>query len=378
MIGRSVVTNPRTEDHQSTAPRLADLRAPDNGNAATTYFSGPPVKPEERVYFYPPAEWEQFIYEWATALKPAGPYIEVKQLGGAGDRGVDIAGFKTKHRFKGAWDCFQAKHYCAPLTPSDAYPEMFKIFQGVVDGHYLLPEKYYFVSPKGCGMKLTREICDPPKLKAAFSAQIDDKGPITRGIDERRLQTIRTIVEETDFSMFTSLDLEQLIASHENTRFFSARFGTPLPPRPPIEPTPEHPLAEEARYIEKLVDVYREQDSAKCCDTRSVASHPKYGPQFQRHREAFYSAEALRVYARDSVPDGTYELLQEDVYTGVIDVAETDHPSGLDRMRSVLTVSGQIDLSAHTLVSVSRLQDRQGICHQLANIDRLHWLISDD
>lgn len=80
------------------------------------------------------------------------------------------------------------------------------------------------------------------------------------------------------------------------------------------------------------------------------------------------------MYARDSVPDGTFELLQGDVYSGVIDTAEADHASGLDRLRAVLTQSGQLDLGAHALISVSRIEDRQGICHQLANADRLTWV----
>ena len=107
-----------------------------------------------------------------------------------------------------------------------------------------------------------------------------------------------------------------------------------------------------------------------------MTAHQKYGPHLQRQREAFYSAEALRLYARDSVPDGTYELLQGDVYTGVIDTAEADHASGMDRLRAVLTQSGQLDLGAHSLISVSRIEDRQGICHQLANADRLTWVVS--
>lgn len=138
------------------------------------------------------------------------------------------------------------------------------------------------------------------------------------------------------------------------------------------------PSSTEATYVKKLVDVYREQDPARCSDTDSVTAHAKYGAHLQRQREAFYSAEALRLYARDSVPDGTFELLQGDVYTGIIDTAEADHASGLDRLRAVLTQSGQLDLGAHALVSVSRIEDRQGICHQLANADRLTWVANDE
>ena len=36
------------------------------------------------------------------------------------------------------------------------------------------------------------------------------------------------------------------------------------------------------------------------------------------------------------------------------------------------------DLGAHTLISMSNLKDRQGICHQLANADKLTWVDTDE
>ena len=95
---------------------------------------------------------------------------------------------------------------------------------------------------------------------------------------------------------------------------------------------------------------------------------------FRRQRISFYNAEALRLYARDSVPEGTFEALQDDIHAGVVEIAESEHASGMDRLSEVLTASGQLDLSSHTLVSASRLDDRKGICHQLANEDRLTWM----
>ena len=80
------------------------------------------------------------------------------------------------------------------------------------------------------------------------------------------------------------------------------------------------------------------------------------------------------VYARDSVPPGTFDKLQDDIHSGVIDTAEADHGTGFDRLTSVLSLVGQLDLSRHTLITVTEIDDRKGICHQLANADRLTWL----
>ncbi|OYO20066.1 hypothetical protein BI335_00380 [Enemella evansiae] len=261
---------------------------------------------------------------------------------------------------------------------SDAFPEMLKIFHGVVDAFYCLPDRYVFVAPKGCGPTLNRLLSKPTEFRKKFLELLDARGPATRQYDEQTLQSIRLLAESSDFSIFRSLELNEMLDTHRKTSYYSARFGTSLPARPPVGQTPETPSAGEATYVKKLVDVYNEQDPVSCSDVGSVAAHAKHGPHLQRQREAFYSAEALRLYARDSVPDGTYELLQDDVHTGVIDTVEANHPSGLDRLRAVLTQSGQLDLSAHTLISMSNLKDRQGICHQLANSDKLKWVTTDE
>ena len=369
----SLATQPNAS---SGAPELIDFPVPVASDSPAPALPGAPVPPAHRIYFYSPEEWEVFITEWATGV--AVLYRQIKQLGGSGDRGVDVAAFKTDRGLEDAWDCFQAKHYDGSLTMSDAFPEMLKIFHGVVDAFYCLPDRYGFVAPKGCGPTLNRLLSKPTEFRKKFLELLDARGPATRQYDEQTLQSIRLLAESSDFSIFRSLELNEMLDTHRKTSYYSARFGTSLPARPPVGQTPENPSAGEATYVKKLVDVYNEQDPVSCSDVGSVAAHAKHGPHLQRQREAFYSAEALRLYARDSVPDGTYELLQDDVHTGVIDTVEANHPSGLDRLRAVLTQSGQLDLSAHTLISMSNLKDRQGICHQLANSDKLKWVTTDE
>lgn len=361
---------------KNSAPKLNDMPVPTTPVSPSSSLPGPPVPPAQRIYFYSPDDWEVFITEWATGL--AVSYRQIKQLGGPGDRGVDVAAFKTKRGLEDSWDCFQAKHYAGSLNLSDAIPEMLKLFRGVVDEYYVLPDQYVLVAPRGCGSSLNRLLSKPTELQKKFLEAIDSRGTATKGLDKKTLQSIRTLAAASDFSIFRSLELNEMLDIHRTTPYYAARFALALPARPPVRETPSAPAPVEVTYVKKLVDVYKEQVPAACSDTESVTTHIKYGPHLQRQREAFYSAEALRLYARDSVPDGTYELLQGDVYTGVIDTAEANHPSGLDRLRAVLTQSGQLDLGAHALISVSRIEDRQGICHQLANVDRLTWVANDD
>ena len=95
---------------------------------------------------------------------------------------------------------------------------------------------------------------------------------------------------------------------------------------------------------------------------------------YLRQRVRFYHAEALRNFARDTVPEGTFDALQDEVYHGVVDISESDHASGFDRMKATVTQASQIAMTANPLAPATKAQDRQGICHQLANEDRLTWV----
>ena len=349
---------------------LSDLDAP--SAPAAISLSGTPVPPQQRVYFYSSDEWERFIREWATGLD-AG-YVQIKRLGGPNDRGVDVAAFKTPNGFEGAWDCYQGKHYADALTLSDVVPEILKLFLNACKGYYVLPDLYAFLAPKGCGSSLNRLLSSPTELRDSFLTRIEPGTDLIAGIPDALVAATRTMAQATDFSLFQSVELLDAIEVHRGTPYYVARFGGPLIPRPEAESPPETLGDHEARYVAQLVEVYSEKHPEESFADVHLSTHPKVGVHFQRQRISFYNAEALRLYARDSVPEGTFEALQDDIHAGVVEVAESEQESGMARLTQVLTTSGQLDLSSHTLVSVANLDDRKGICHQLANEDRLDWM----
>lgn len=191
---------------------------------------------------------------------------------------------------------------------------------------------------------------------------------------EEVLGKVRALAEATDFAMFQSVEVLDALETHRKTPYYVARFGGPLASRPAVGQPPEDLGETEVRYVEQLIDVYTERYPARTFAAVELSSDPVVGEHFRRQRISFYSAEALRLYARDSVPEGTFEALQDDIYAGVVEVAESDHGSGMARLTAVLTASGALDLSNHTLITVSSQNDRKGICHQLANEDRLTWM----
>jgi hypothetical protein len=354
----------------STPIVAVDLAAPDSH--PLRLGSGPPVPPAHRVYFYDPDDWEQFILEWAYSLHP--DYVQVKRIGGSGDQGIDIAGFLSDDHFEGLWDCYQAKHYVDALTPATAYAEILKMFGHVILGHYTLPRKYYFVAPRGAGPTLNRLISHPTEMKEKFLAAISDGTPLVRDVPNDTLKAARELAATVDFTMFNAMQLTELLSGHAETRYHAFRFGTALPERGPVELPPPDVESSEARYVEELLRVYREATGSADMNVTDLQAHVDHLDHFRRQRRAFYSAEALRMYARDSVPQGTFERLVDHLHEGVVEVAEAHYATGRERLTAVLTQATNVQLNSQRLVEITGPEDRRGVCHHLANDDRLKWV----
>lgn len=334
-------------------------------------LSGPAVLPQQRVLIYSSEEWERFIEEWATGL--GDDYVQVMRSGGAGDRGVDVAAFKSEQGFAGPWDCYQGKHYSKPLSLADALPEILKLLIHVCRGDYGLPDKYRFLAPQGCSTSLNQKLSNPNNLRESLLERLVEGDVLIGKFDWDEIEEVRELAQSVDFSIFGSVTILEAIEVHRSTPWHISRFGSPLPSRPALGEIPDDVAPTETRYVRQLLDAYAEACPEDSFDPDIAPRHPRFGTHFTRQRFTFYSAEALRLYARDSVPEGTFEQLQEDIFEGVIDIVEMTHDSALDRLAQALTASTQIDLSRHRLVTVSSSADRKGICHQLANVDRLFW-----
>lgn len=330
------------------------------------------LTPRQQLHFYSPEDWEAFVREWASSLTV---YVQVKRLGSAGDAGADVAGFKSEDGFEGPWDCYQCKHYAKPLLPSDAYPEMLKVLRHVLEGTYTFPEKYGFTAPQGVGPSLGKLLSKPKALREAFLAWLEGDSSAVRTLTDSVRGQVAELTKASNFAIFQSVELEDLLADHRGTPFHVERFGVALPARGPVTGPPAEHTSAEARYIAQLHDVYKERHPDLDCSIEDLSSHTIVGNHFQRQRFAFYSAEALRLHARDSVPVETFDALVDDVYEGVVEVAEAPTASGWDRLDRVLGQSAAIDLSSHVLVSITSQADRKGLCHRLANEDRLRWVV---
>lgn len=244
-------------------------------------------------------------------------------------------------------------------------------------GAYSVPRHYAFVAPRGVGTKLTRLLKKPDELKTGLLAVWSEK--CAGGLIEGRLidldAPLRAHINAIDFSLFGHVPTLELIEGHAKTRYFAVRFGLGLPPRPASPQPPAEPSSVETRYVQQLMAAYSDHLERPVAGSHEL--EPRLGRHFVRARESFYCAEALRNFSRDTLPDGAFERLQTQIFDGVIDVCEAPQPCGFTRVNATTAQAATLSLTSSALLGRVDVADRHGICHQLANEDRLTWVPSD-
>ena len=344
-----------------------DVTAPVAPSGAVTVdqvLHGMPIPAQQQILLYSADQWEVFIQEWAHyCLKK--PYTKVERFSSSGDRGIDIAGFADPQKLQGIWDNYQCKHYDHPLRPTDAWPELGKILWHTFQKGYRSPRRYYFVAPRGVGTKLNAYLSDAAKLKNALIENWDKH--VRNAITEKQEIALEgeflAYVQAFDFCIFDSKTALQVVEDHrQNCPCHAARFGGGLPPRPDPEVPPAEPAPGESHYVSQLLDAYADYKKQPVPDAKALKAWPKLSEHFGRQREAFYHAEGLRVFARDTVPPGTFESLQEDIRSGVMDIHDADHPDGYVCVLMVTKAARDLHLTSNALLTCAKPKDRDGIC----------------
>ena len=126
-------------------------------------------------------------------------------------------------------------------------------------------------------------------------------------------------------------------------------------------------------YVEKLRQAYCAHTGATIPHVAAITNNRLVSRHFERQRRAFYYAEGLREFSKDTVPAGTFEAMQEDIRCGVQPVVDEDHSSPLVRLNAVIKHAVTLPLSNSPLASIASSLDRHGVCHQLSNDDKLNW-----
>lgn len=342
--------------------------------SADTVTSGPPIPAIERIRVFSPRQWEEFVLEWAHSLRSR--YSKVERCGGAGDMGRDVVATPDDAN-PAIWDNYQCKHYGQPLMPSDIWLELGKLVYYTHQGEFTVPRAYRFVAPQGAGSSLSKLFAKPADLKAQLIANWDSqcRSSITRTGEVPLSPELLAHLNTIDFSSFGSIPPLTLIDQHRTTPWHIARFGGGLPPRPPLPTPPAEPDVIEAVYLRKIFEAYSDARGSAVSRFADISAEPQYSGHYSDSRVEFYTAESLRSFSRDTLPDGSFKQLQEEIHSGVRDTLRGAHPNGFQRLLAVVGSARALQLTSHPLVPRMHIRDRGGICHQLANDrDDVQWV----
>ena len=133
------------------------------------------------------------------------------------------------------------------------------------------------------------------------------------------------------------------------------------------------PGTEEATYVGQLLGAYSEHLGVPVESVADLDAHTSVAGHFGDARLAFFSAEGLRLFSRDTLPPGSFGKLQDDVHAGIKDDVRHPHPDGYARVLAATKTAQALALTAHALANAATVPDRHGICHQLANDGKVQW-----
>ena len=338
---------------------------------------GAPIRSLDRLKIMNADDWEKLTEEWLD-LKD-NKYVETKRLAGAGDMGRDIVAYITDpksnpHDYE--WDCYQCKHYDHPLRPSDIWVEFGKIIYYTHKKEYPIPKKYYFIAPQGIGTSLNKLLQDTSILKDELNKNWD------KYCKEKITQTEHILIdgdflnyfESFDFSIFNSIEPKTIINEYKDHENYLTTFGGVLPPRPAVQVPDE---IEDLKYVDQLVKSYNTNSSNEILNIEDIASS-KYQEHFEDARKSFYKAEELRMLNRDSLPDGIFKNLKENIYDGVSSKSREEFDDGYKKVLAVESEAVKIPIESNPLKDVCQTIDKKGLCHHLANDEKLIWVEEDE
>ena len=132
-------------------------------------------------------------------------------------------------------------------------------------------------------------------------------------------------------------------------------------------------MSKETVYVWKLLDVYAETTGAPITCVGDLDGHGSWKSDLQRQRVKFFDAEAFMATYRDQTEPGTTESFADQIFEAIEPSLTVPGP-GLNRLTTALTVAGN-SAPASVLTPQAKIGVRQGVCHQLANDDRVTWKI---
>ncbi|MBJ8422536.1 hypothetical protein KTJ16_14040 [Acinetobacter bereziniae] len=317
---------------------------------------------------------EIFIHDWVT--KKIELYVDHDNFTGAGDMGRDVVGFLTDQRHEGAWHNYQCKQYSKKITRPLALLEIGKILYYASQKHFIVPEKYFFIAPKGINRPLETLINNPSQFKMALINEWTEhcEGKIIKNSKVPLNDEILEVINKFDFSNIKALQVSQLLSDPDiNSVLF--KWFKHDPGEAPKGDVPLEVENTELEYVSQLVHAYGERAGVVFESYKEIEDFDEHFSNFKIQRRRFYDAEAFQRYYRDNTAPQTVQQIKDDIFDGIID--NCTYASYKDTLEKIIAILGEVikiqlsgDISSHTTNSV-----RQGLCHHLVNERKIKWII---
>ncbi|MDH7794609.1 MULTISPECIES: ABC-three component system protein [unclassified Beijerinckia] len=338
---------------------------------------GLPVDPLVRLAQFSAADFERFTLEWVAGYlaKKVPEIVEVQQRGGAGDKGRDvIAWLDTNTASIRRWRLYQCKHYAAALGEGTAAAEIAKLLFYTKRGDYTIPEEYHFITHKGMTSNFQDLLDSPENLRKSILDNWDkycrekiQKDPVELTVE------LKDHINKFPFSIFRAKQPQALLEEHQQTPYHLTVFGAPLIQRPKPPQPPSAVAPGENQYVAQLLTVVAKDLGQPVSGLADFLHSDKHRKLFDRSRLTFYCAEGLKELARDQMADkGYFDMLFDEFSDGLYHWY-TGSPDGYDRLVSTIKAAQSLQLSAHALTPHVVPNDREGMCHQMANDGRVEW-----
>jgi hypothetical protein len=180
-------------------------------------------------------------------------------------------------------------------------------------------------------------------------------------------------VQSFDFSIVGYLPVLRILEQHARTSYWHQRFKRDFPRRPDPAAAPDGVQAHELRYVAQLMEAYSDHLKAAVPNPEALTA-AELREHFSRARTDFYMADSLNRFYRDQFPGGAFEHVMKQVYDGVVETALAEHANGYCRVVATTQQAVNVPLAGSDYASYVEPGDKKGLCHHLANDNKLKWV----
>lgn len=349
------VNQPQTDSLLHTLPLLEQVQSN--------------LEPLKRLHCMDEDTYEELISVWAySCLKR---YQQVYRVGKSGDKGRDVIAFIDESLF----DLYQCKHYDHSLSYSDLRGEMGKLITYTFKKDFPIPNKYYIMCPNGVSQSFW-DLKDN-KTKQFKDSIINDWDEIKIKVGKKHCidlsDDLKAYIQNFDFSIVKYKDENSFIEEFRHSPYYFYYFGGGfnLIKRVQIK-VPSDLQKHESNYIKHLLDAYSENFGHQVTETNIAG---KYVKHLSLSRANFYSAEEVKLASRQASPPDVdeFEHLKDNIEQHIgFDMLE-EYKDGYDKVNHITAQAKLYDAETSLIKNILDSNSKAGICHHLANEDRLIW-----